>query len=180
MKIHSLSNLITNSSSTTYTWPSPNAEKFISNIIQNILTTLNIPGKTIDYFNISVSLPPENVEPFLEDIMENICLFSIYNPQKLTTNELKKFQHVYNTILPNQPLSNDINENMQNIKTKLENLDHKQIKTILSSLYHNYPSGINRCLSYLSISVTPINSNSNIMKDLINIFESEDLPWYNE
>jgi len=66
------------------------------------------------------------------------------------------------------------------MKNTLKTLNYTQIKTILSSIYRGYPSAIDRCLSFLTISVTPINSNNNIMENLINIFEAGELPWYNE
>lgn len=60
--VHSLVDVITNSSSEMYTWASEDSVKHTKNLIKEIMESLDVAGSVEDYFDITMEIDPEWVE----------------------------------------------------------------------------------------------------------------------
>src|ERR1035437_3820902 len=57
--VHSLVDVITNSSSELYTWASEDSVKHTKILITEIMESLGVPGSVEDYFDITMEIDPE-------------------------------------------------------------------------------------------------------------------------
>lgn len=58
IKIHSIVDVITNSSSTVFVWPKTTALSTAREIVQDMMTALGVAGQPEDYFDISFEVDP--------------------------------------------------------------------------------------------------------------------------
>jgi hypothetical protein len=83
--IHSVVDVITNSSSEIFTWANENAADVAIDLINNMMQVMKVPGTATDYFNFEIVVDPDWIEN-MRDVAEDMVK---YNDTNATTEEIE-------------------------------------------------------------------------------------------
>ena len=76
--LHSYSDIITNSSTTTFMWPKQGADKILRDIIKEIMVALNVKGEPEDYFHISLEIDDTNLDAYTKAVVDEYGMDRLY------------------------------------------------------------------------------------------------------
>lgn len=88
--IHSMVDVITNSSSVVYMWPTSNTVKRITEIIQNFMIALGVSGTPEDHFKIEICVDPEGLDYLIESLYDRYDVYGL--PDESDPTSVRRYQ----------------------------------------------------------------------------------------
>jgi hypothetical protein len=175
ISVHSFVDVITNSSSVVFIWPSGNSIKMMEDMIQNFMDIMKIPGKPSDYFEIDFRIDTNDWSGIKERFEEK---YSCYKPKFGDLNSVERFRDEFGSLwyklMPEGPEpTEDYEKDWETVKNHIMSLRGVKVWNVVPSYsdYHDFPESI-------IVSVSPIGDpGTNIAKNLLKMVEAD--AYYN-